>query len=105
MVILATGSGKQRALDGRLGGSLQPLCRVLPHELHTLLRCGLQPMVITVRRQDHYHPLFIIGLVKLAHQVMPDGVDGQHRETVNNAFGRLPRRLKSGNAHGFAVDA
>jgi hypothetical protein len=36
---------------------------------------------------------------------MTIGVDGQHGETVNQAFGRFPGRPKTGDAQGFTTEA
>ena len=76
-------SGVSRPVLYRANGTdLQPASRILPHEVHAALRFGFEPMVITVRWQDDHHALLIDRFVRLAHQFMAIGIDGQHGETV-----------------------
>jgi hypothetical protein len=75
-----------------------------PHVGHALLGCSPQPVSVTVWWQDHHHPLFIYGLVKLSHQQVLICIDGQHGVAEDRlTLGGLPRRPQPRNAHGLTV--
>ena len=56
------------------------------------------------RRQDHNHAFFVLGFVKVAHQLVDIVVDRQHGEAVYRLpLGRTPQSPKACHAHGFIV--
>ena len=85
---------------------LQPVCRKHLHETHTLLRLGLQPVLISVGRQHNHHSFFVGWLVKLLHQGMLLRIDGQHGKAQNSfTFWRFPGRPQSCNTHRLSIDS
>jgi len=74
----------KQAVRGRLGGRDQPVGWVKLHETQGFGGGCSQPVLIGVRWQDDEHALFMGGLVKLFHQRVGVGVEGQQGVAVDH---------------------
>jgi hypothetical protein len=57
-----------------------------------------------LRRQNHHHALFFAGFVKLLHQRVGVGIDGEHGVAVHQLpLRRAPARPQAGNAQWLVI--